>query len=642
MKNYSYVTLLTDDSYVCGIAMMLQSMKKVNTKYSLHVLYTEDVSECTLEILNQFGVTYEQVSLIYTPEDIYARNVAVNPRTAATWRTVWTKLRIFDQTQFDKIVALDNDIIFLKNLDHLFEKPHMTAALDGEYFNIWPNEPHFNSGCMVIEPNHKLFEDILNFAINLKLEDIPNKQCYAVVADQEIMNMYFNDWFNKKELHLNKYYNIFGPYIQEEQVEDIKENGYFIHFIGRKPWAFFIKPSFEHYSEYFYVQAKKMYQEKMETIDWKRVTDKVIVTVYAICKNEKERIHKWLDSFGIADYVCVLDTGSEDGTWEILQEEAKKRNNLIIEQKTIIPWRYDTARNESMKLIPKNTVMYFMADIDEVIKESNWIDKVRSTWHPTFNRGMYTYNRNVDENDFVIRAIKEYRIHNKKWTHWENVVHEALINDKGEKQFYIESCTPIDITVWHYPKDNKEQDYVALCERAVEDNPEDWIMQLQLAIEYEIKQEWDKADKVYELILSKGNNLQSFELARCYTGIGKVYYSKKDYKRAMDYFREGRLRFPYFADNYLCAAEIASMKGEWDIVIELCKAAMKNSYPSNWCSIFDINSYFPFWLLGVSYYNLGNREKGFAYLTIAAQLTDKEEVHKAKQTAQDKVVADLH
>ena len=240
MKNYSYVTILTDDSYVQGVVLLKETLKQTESKYPLFVLVTDNVTAPCLEILDQIKVTYKKVDTIAISNDILKHNIKIDSRLSNTWKDCWTKFRIFDQTQFDKIVFLDADIMILKNLDDLFEKPHMTSCLDGEYFNVWPGWDHFNSGCMVIEPNHKLFEDILNFAMNLKLEDIPNKQCYAVVADQEIMNMYFNDWFNKKELHLNKYYNIFGPYIQEEQVKDIKENGYFIHFIGRKPWAFFI------------------------------------------------------------------------------------------------------------------------------------------------------------------------------------------------------------------------------------------------------------------------------------------------------------------------------------------------------------------------------------------------------------------
>jgi len=77
----------------------------------------------------------------------------IAPGTATVWHDCWTKFHIFNLIQFDKIIFLDADLLILKNLDHLFDKPHMTAALDGEYFGLWEGWPHFNSGCMVIEPS---------------------------------------------------------------------------------------------------------------------------------------------------------------------------------------------------------------------------------------------------------------------------------------------------------------------------------------------------------------------------------------------------------------------------------------------------------------------------------------------------------
>jgi hypothetical protein len=65
--------------------------------------------------------------------------------------------------------------MILKNLDHLFEKPHMTAAVDGEYFNIWPNDIHFNAGCLVIEPKKGISDKILEFTKTLNTKDFPNK-----------------------------------------------------------------------------------------------------------------------------------------------------------------------------------------------------------------------------------------------------------------------------------------------------------------------------------------------------------------------------------------------------------------------------------------------------------------------------------
>ena len=95
--------------------------------------------------------------------------------------------------------------------------------------------------------------------------------------------------------------------------------------------------------------------------------------------------------------------------------------------------RYDEARNISMTLIPKETTIFFMADLDEIIKEPGWCNIVKSYWDPLFNRGAYTYHRDVTENNIVIRSIPEYRFHSRDWYKWVNIVHEALINHAGHK-----------------------------------------------------------------------------------------------------------------------------------------------------------------------------------------------------------------
>ena len=613
MENYSYITLLTNDSYVYGVALLVESMERVGTKYPLHVLITDTVSAASIEILNQLGVTYELLDKIETPEDIMAHNVKYNAAVAGTWRYCWTKFKIFDQTQFDKIIFLDADIMILKNIDHLFEKPHMTAALDGEYFGLWPNWPHFNSGCVVIEPSHQLFLDILDFANNLDPNNLPD----YIVADQEVLNLYFKDWPEQKELHLNKYYNIFAPYVLPNYLEDTKVNTYFIHYVGRKPWTFWLRTENDVYDEYYYALGKEMVETKIRTLDWDTIRSKIVLTVYAICKNEKANVKKWLDSFGEADYVCVLDTGSDDGTWELLQKEKKKRRNLIIDQKVISPWRFDTARNESMKLIPQETTMYFMADLDEVIKEKGWSSNVKRAWDPLFDRGTYTYNRDVDKTtDTVVRAIPEYRIHSKEWNKWVNIVHEALINVKGQKQFYIETCTHIDITVWHYPKENKSTEYMELCEADLKEYPDDWVMHLQLAIEYEIRNLNEKALEHFLYIINNPNTLQAFEQARCYFGIGRILKDTQKQK-ALDYFREGRLIDPTFVDNYLIAAELYYNDKKYSNSIELCLGGLKNCTNAVWCSVYDAQSFYPYQLLGLSYYFMGQKVPALAYMAIA-------------------------
>ena len=92
--------------------------------------------------------------------------------------------------------------------------------------------------------------------------------------------------------------------------------------------------------------------------------NKYKICVYAICKNEEKFVDRWYQSIKEADYICVLDTGSTDNTINKL-----KKYKIIVDKKLIIPWRFDTARNESMKLIPKDTDICLCLDLDKRIEK---------------------------------------------------------------------------------------------------------------------------------------------------------------------------------------------------------------------------------------------------------------------------------
>lgn len=56
------------------------------------------------------------------------------------------------------------------------------------------------------------------------------------------------------------------------------------------------------------------------------------ICVYAICKNERKFLDMWIDAVSEADCVCVLDTGSTDGTWKELQR--RQDGNTYLCQRT--------------------------------------------------------------------------------------------------------------------------------------------------------------------------------------------------------------------------------------------------------------------------------------------------------------------
>ena len=59
------------------------------------------------------------------------------------------------------------------------------------------------------------------------------------------------------------------------------------------------------------------------------------IAVSSIIKNEMKFIKKYLERNKDADYICLLDTGSTDGTWEYLQEQSKINSKIIVNQKIL-------------------------------------------------------------------------------------------------------------------------------------------------------------------------------------------------------------------------------------------------------------------------------------------------------------------
>ena len=115
------------------------------------------------------------------------------------------------------------------------------------------------------------------------------------------------------------------------------------------------------------------------------------IAIYAICKNEKQYVNKWFQSMLEADYICVLDTGSTDGTYEkLLEWQEKFPEKIIISQKTYEKWRFDTPRNDSLKLVPEDVDIYWCTDLDELL-EPGWSIDLKNNWQENQTRGVYLY-----------------------------------------------------------------------------------------------------------------------------------------------------------------------------------------------------------------------------------------------------------
>lgn len=198
---------------------------------------------------------------------------------------------------------------------------------------------------------------------------------------------------------------------------------------------------------------------------------------------------------GCADYICVLDTGSNDGTYELLLERARSNGKIIVAQHVFDPWRFDEARNMSMNLIPQNADICVCTDLDEVFEEkgrTTWATELRKIFNRTkFDRLHYPFvwQVNTDGSDGVV--FYGEKIHsNRSGYAWEHAVHEVLrlSGDVTEKHE-----TTNDIRLLHFPDPEKSRgSYLPLLELDAAERPNDDRTAHYLGREYFFRGMYDR------------------------------------------------------------------------------------------------------------------------------------------------------
>lgn len=626
--NYSYVTLLTSDDFIYGVMVLNETLKRVQSKYPLYAVVTSNVSLPVLEILNQLNISFKIVTPIVPPTYIQEYNISINKNTTERWYYNFTKIEIFDLIQFDKIIYLDADVMILKNIDHLFEYPHITGILDNFYFS--PNN-FCSGGFFIYSPSHLDYTNLLKELRNLNIKSYNNQFPYTLkwgITEMELINYYFHDMLSKN-LITNKYYNIYTTLIQDKDLATIQKNGYFLHFINTKPWQLALLKKHFQCSQYYYEQYMRILKQINSSLNWYKIRQRVIISVYAICKNEIKSINKYITSFSKADYLCILDTGSTDGTWEVLQEKQKIYPNLIIKQKIIQPWRFDQARNESFNLVPSNTTLYFMADIDEYIEEGNWNQIIKDYWAPHLTRGQFTYHRTVNENNVPQHSYYENRIHNNSWNHYEYRVHEQLFHYSGRRNFYLYEIIRFPIHVIHQASPNSRQQYLRLCQNELQEHPNNSIMRLQLALEYYYNHAYEASLEEFQtLIANYSNDLSNIENSACYYYIGLLQQYFNNEEESIASFKKGAYLYPNVCDNFYSLAVYYFNNELYQNVIIFCNYIKTYCYQYGWCSSYSSDSYLIDLLLGLSYYKLNILDEAKKYLN---QAYEKQPLEQIKQ-----------
>ncbi|XP_022144543.1 inositol phosphorylceramide glucuronosyltransferase 1 [Momordica charantia] len=165
----AYVTLLYGDEFLLGVRVLGKSIRHTGSKKDMVALISDGVSEYAKQLLEADGWIVEKISLLANPNQIHPSRF---------WG-VYTKLKIFNMTNYRKVVYLDADTIVLKNIEDLFECSKFCANLK--------HSERLNSGVMVVEPSETIFNDMMS-----KVNTLPS----YTGGDQGFLNSYYSNFPN--------------------------------------------------------------------------------------------------------------------------------------------------------------------------------------------------------------------------------------------------------------------------------------------------------------------------------------------------------------------------------------------------------------------------------------------------------------
>ena len=196
------------------------------------------------------------------------------------------------------------------------------------------------------------------------------------------------------------------------------------------------------------------------------------IAVYTIAKNEEAFVERWYDSAKEADHLLILDTGSTDNTTHLA-------HSLGIHTVTreFSPWRFDTARNTALSMLPKDIDLCIALDMDEIL-QPGWREKLEAISAGTTRpRYKYTWSWNPDGTEGLVYGGD--KIHSRHGYIWKHPVHEVLKPLDTETQHWVDG-----LEIHHHPDSSKSRSqYLPLLKLAVEEDPRDDRNQFYLARE---------------------------------------------------------------------------------------------------------------------------------------------------------------
>ncbi|KAI6691902.1 hypothetical protein NL676_019612 [Syzygium grande] len=291
-RREAYATILhSAHVYVCGAIAAAQSIRMAGSTRDLVILVDDTISNYHRSGLEAAGWKIRTIQRIRNPK---AEKDAYNE-----WN--YSKFRLWQLTDYDKIIFIDADLLILRNIDFLFAMPEISATGN--------NGTLFNSGVMVIEPS--------NCTFNLLMKHINEIESYNG-GDQGYLNEIFT-WWHRIPRHMNFLKHFWVGDEEEKKRMKTRLFGadppilYVLHYLGVKPWLCFRDYDCNWNVDFFQEFASNVAHER-----WWRVHDAMpeVLKQFCMLESKQKAQLEW-------DRRQAEEANYSDGHWRIKVKDAR-------------------------------------------------------------------------------------------------------------------------------------------------------------------------------------------------------------------------------------------------------------------------------------------------------------------------------
>jgi len=255
-------------------------------------MVTRSLTQDGRDILSKMGIAMHEISPLQPQEGTHSLSAH-----DARFGDTWSKLRVFEMTEYDRIVLLDSDMIVMRNMDELFDLDlpkdwiaaahacacnprklphypadwipencahtpmvHPTALTSPPVITERSPRPYnlLNSGTVVLNPSPELFQAITNFLYTSPL--VPTFS----FPDQDLLAAFFKGRWKPLPWCYNALKtlrNIHKPMWRDEEVRCLH------YILDDKPW---LKPpgtggDYEVVNQWWWDRFEKLCEEMQST-----------------------------------------------------------------------------------------------------------------------------------------------------------------------------------------------------------------------------------------------------------------------------------------------------------------------------------------------------------------------------------------